>query len=318
MENLIEQLKCENNKGTTKNNYYQIWRKFNEFIIQLDHIPKSWEQRTALYCGYLIVEKKLQSATVRSYISGIKSVLKNDGYMWDDGFVLLSVLTKSCKLKNDMVKTRLPIQVGLLDLILFDVKRRFEENQPYLEAMYMTAFLFSYHGLLRVGEISESIHAIKAKDIHESKNSNKIMIVLYSSKTHGKESLPQKIRITGKSSIEVTDPQSCNTKFLSKHHKRSKFCPVQWAKHYISMRKPIEDDSEQFLVFSDGSNLKAQHLRTLLRKILASFKLESNLYDTHSFRIGRATDLFKSGIDVETIKQIGRWKSNAVYKYLRQ
>ena len=41
------------------------------------------------------------------------------------------------------------------------------------------------------------------------------------------------------------------------------------------------------------------------------------LYDTHSLHIRRATDLYKSGSKVETIKQLGRWKSSAVYNYLK-
>ena len=40
-------------------------------------------------------------------------------------------------------------------------------------------------------------------------------------------------------------------------------------------------------------------------------------YDTHSFRIGRATDLSKGGRSLSKIKRAGRWKSNAVYNYLR-
>ena len=93
---------------------------------------------------------------------------------------------------------------------------------------------------------------------------------------------------------------------------------MKWAKRYIKMRQKIKNEQEQLFIFRDGSNLKAHHLRNLLRDILYSFKLEGNLYDTHSFRIGRATDLFKMGMDMENIKQMGRWKSNAVYKYLRQ
>ena len=320
LQGLLESLKNQQHQDSTKTYYYKVWQKFNEFIIRLDHMPKSWEDRTSLYCGYLICEKKLQSSTVKSYISGIKSVLKNDGYMWDDEKVLLNVLTRSCKLKNDIVKTRLPIQVGLLDLILYDIRRRYETTQPYLEAMYITAYLFAYHGLLRVGELTQSPHTILAKNIHESRTSNKLLLVLYSSKTHGLDSLPQKIRIIGKSLLEVTNPSEDEivTSYKSKHFKQSKFCPVEWGKRYISMRQPIIEDSEQFFIFSDGTNLQASHLRRLLRKILQSFQLDSNLYDTHSFRIGRATDLFKLGVSVDQIKQLGRWRSNAVYKYLRQ
>ena len=46
--------------------------------------------------------------------------------------------------------------------------------------------------------------------------------------------------------------------------------------------------------------------------------LEEVNYDTHSLRIGCAKDLQKAGLSVESIKDIGRWKSNAVYQYLNK
>lgn len=45
--------------------------------------------------------------------------------------------------------------------------------------------------------------------------------------------------------------------------------------------------------------------------------LNKDLYDTHSFRSGCATDLSKMGIPVEDIKKIGRWRSNSVYEYFK-
>ena len=45
--------------------------------------------------------------------------------------------------------------------------------------------------------------------------------------------------------------------------------------------------------------------------------LESHLYNTHSLHIGRASDLSKMGANVEKIKHVGRWKSNAVYRYIK-
>ena len=43
----------------------------------------------------------------------------------------------------------------------------------------------------------------------------------------------------------------------------------------------------------------------------------SKLYTFHSERSRRALDLLKLGLSVETIKRLGRWKSNAVFRYLR-
>ena len=277
-------------------------------------MPRTWEDRLSLYCAFLIVVKKRKSSTIRSYISGIKHILKVDGYVWNEGQVLLNTITKSCKIKNDRLKVRLPIQKGLLELILFGIQRKYED-QPYLEAMYISAFLLQYYGLMRIGEIADSIHSLKAINIHETET--KMLLVLYSSKTHNIDVPPQKIKIFGNKTVEITDSSQLVGKYTIKRKDLGKFCPVEWTRRYIKLRDPITKSEENFFIFRDKTPIKAHFFRSLLRSIINSLNLEANLYDTHSFRIGRATDLFKSGVSVEDIKHLGRWKSNAVYKYLK-
>ena len=246
-------------------------------------------------------------------------MLSTDGYEWDNGKMILNTLTKSCKLKNDKLKVRLPIQKGLLELILFKVQRKFD-TQPYLEAMYISMYLLQYYGLFRIGEIADSQHSIKASNVHETTTRRdetpRLLIVLYTSKTHGLDKPPQKIKIFGNKRIEIVD-SDINSKYSLKKSDLGKFCPVEWTRRYIQLRGPIKQQNENLFVFRDKSSIKPDIVRKLLRDILEDFDLDSTLYDTHSFRIGRATDLFRSGVSIETIKQLGRWKSNAVYRYLK-
>ena len=97
-----------------------------------------------------------------------------------------------------------------------------------------------------------------------------------------------------------------------------KFCPVEKTKEFIKLRPKIKNLNEQFFIFRDGTTLKADQLRRIVRETITDLRLDGNLYDIHSFRIGRATDLEKHNINIDRIKQLGRWKSNAVYKYLRR
>ena len=318
LEGLLEELKHGAHQGSTKANYYGIWKKFNEFLIKLDKMPKTWEDRLSLYCAYLITVKKRKSSTVKSYISGIKYILRSDGYEWDEGKMLLNTITKSCKLKNDKLKVRLPIQKGLLELILFRIQRKFE-TQPYLEAMYVTAFLLQYYGLLRIGEIANSPHSLKAVNVHEAEKEQipRLLLVLYTSKTHGRDKPPQKIKIFGNKSIEILNEDHTTHSYSMRKQELGKFCPVQWTKRFIHLRGPVKNNDENFFHFRDSSPVSASVFRNMLRETIASFDLDPSIYDTHSFRIGRATDLFKSGVSVDDIKQLGRWKSNAVYKYLK-
>ena len=281
-----------------------MWRQLNKFIINLDCNCNSlsWEERTALFGAYL-VDKGVQSSTLKSYFSAIKHVLKLDGYMWNENKVLFSSLVKGCKLQNDKVKVRLPIQKGLLELLLFEINRYFQSNpQPYLESLYHTMFSLAYYGMLRVGEVTYSPHTVKACNVHVGNNKDKILIVLYTSKTHGEESRPQKVKISASPCINAP---------------KRLFCPVKAVLKFMQDRGPYEDDSEPFFTFADKTAVKDHQFRSFLRILLDRLGLDSSLYDVHSFRIGRTCDLEKFGYSVDQIKSMGRWKSNAVYRYLK-
>ena len=248
-------------------------------------------------------DKGYKSATMKTYISAIKRVLMDDGYAWNNSIVLFASLTKACRLQNDKVYTRFPIQFGLFELILFEISRVY--SQPYLIALYRGIFTLAYYGLMRISELVVSPvtnHHVRAKDIHVGMNKNKILVVLYTSKTHGLESHPQKIKIHA--SEEDYNPSSKN------------FCPFNIMRRYMRIRGGFDIKTEPLFVFSDGSRVHADQVRRTLRICLSRLGLDPSLYDTHSFRIGMASDMLRQHQDLDRIKMAGRWHSNAVYKYL--
>ena len=79
--------------------------------------------------------------------------------------------------------------------MLFELERIFSTNsQPYLELLYKGIFCLGYYGMMRVGELVSGDHTLKASNVHIGQNKNKLMMVLYSSKTHDRKSRPQKLR----------------------------------------------------------------------------------------------------------------------------
>ena len=304
VSNVLERLKQKQTRESTANNYLCVWRQLNRFLISLDSRESlSWEEKTALFGAYL-VDGGVQSSTLKFYFSAIKHILKQDGYVWDSDKMLLSSLIRGCQLENDSVKIRLPIQKGLFEMLLFEMERKFggSSPQPYLEIMYKAIFCLGYYGMLRVGEMTLGPHTVKAGNIHVGHNKDEILIVLYTSKTHGKESGPQKVKISARS---------------GRHMDKQFFCPFKSVIDYMLHRGNYDRDEEQFFVFADGSPVRPNNLRCVLRSLLDALDLNSQLYDVHSFRIGRTCDLFKYGYSIEQIKAMGRWKSNAVYKYLK-
>ena len=109
-----------------------------------------------------------------------------------------------------------------------------------------------------------------------STQQRKILIVLYTSKTHGQESGPQEIKISGL-------PTSDNEKGI--------FCPFKLVLSYMHLRGDYSSDDEQFFTFANKFPVKATHLRNFLRTLLEKVNPDSWLNDVHSFRIGRTSDL---------------------------
>ena len=306
VNNVLERLQNSQTRKSTANNYLSVWRHLNKFIINLDQRQNlSWEEKTALF-GACLVDGGVQSSTLKSYFSAIKHILKQNGYPWDDQKVLLSSLVRGCKLENDRVKFRLPIQKGLFEMLLFEVESTFNSEavvpQPYLEVMYKCLFCLAYYGMLRVGELTMGPHVVKAGNVHVGHNKDKILVVLYSSKTHGAESGPQKVKVSAK-----------DTKLSLQKFSRF-FCPVRTVLKFMELMGNFEEDSEQFFVFTDRSPVKPNQARSVLMILLDRLNLDSMLYGVHSFRIGRTCDLAKFGYSIKQIKFLGRWKSNAVYR----
>ena len=120
IQQIMDKLKNESNRNSTKKNYHCVWRHFNEFFIKLDVKPRNWEDRLTLFVGHPIEDQK-KSSTIKSYISAIKYVLREDRITINENKSLLNLLTKACHYINDRVRTRLPIHKDLLHALLLQI-----------------------------------------------------------------------------------------------------------------------------------------------------------------------------------------------------
>ena len=318
LRSIIERLKLNRIRDSTRRNFYSVWRQFNNFFLQLDHKPEEWEDRITLFVGYLI-EKNKKAQTVKSYLSAMKAVLAEDKIKLDPDTFLLSALTRACKFKNDYVKTRLPIHKHLLMKILQEAKTYFgyKQQQPYLEALYSAMISTAYFGLFRIGELASGSHPIMVTDVSLARNKRKILFVLRSSKMLTPGEKPQTITVSSTKKIN-----SQTNYWKQKEEKLNRkginyFCPYQLIRNYLAVRPGYIDPSEPFFVFIDNSPVKPENVRLVLKTLIARCGFNSKYYFFHGLRTGCASDMLKIGISVETIKKLGRWRSNAVFMYLR-
>ena len=262
-----------------------------------------------LFVGYL-VQNNRRPATVKSYVSAIRAVLQEVNVTLQEDRVLITALTRACRLRNDIINIRLPIQKGMLVLLLKEVNTIFAE-QPYLKDLYRALLSTAYFGLFRVGELTAApgAHQVLASDVHIGINKDKILFILRSSKTHGKSSSPQLIKITSSRQAQL--------KGWHQHLHLRPPCLFALLQTYLSARENSKSYNEPFFVFKNRVPVTAAQFRASLKRCLKSSGFDDKLYTSHCFRIGRSCDLYKCGVSIENIKKLGRWKSNAVFQYLR-
>ena len=91
-------------------------------------------------------------------------------------------------------------------------------------------------------------------------------------------------------------------------------CPIRAYKRYLQLRGHAPGPA---FIHPDGMPVTRQQLSGRLRHFLALADLKADLYDTHSFRIGKATDIAREGYTDAQIALIGRWKSDAFRRYIK-
>lgn len=298
-----ERIKGMGLRPKTKRAYYNRWKALNKFLIKFDSIPETWEDRIVLYVTHLIDTKK-KSNTVKSYLSAIRYILQEDGVVLNENKVELSALLRACKKQNDTLYIRLPIQYKLFRSILRRTSKLIdrERGQSYLASLLRASFSMAYFGLMRVSELTAGEHQLKAEDVRYSKEKDKIVLHLRSSKTHSRNDPPQKIEIHAVPQMGVDCPVRCIWNYLQERDRNN------WTL------------DEPFFIFRDRSPFTSIQFRNNLRDILRNLGVDEQLYDTHSYRCGRCTDLQEMGFSIDQICEVGRWspKSTTILTYIRK
>ena len=159
---------------------------------------------------------------------------ENEVTLNEDQF-LLSSLTRACKLKNDVITTRLPLRRDLVRLIVNQVQHHFNKpsrNQPYLGKLCKALFVALYFGLLRIGEVTASPHMILARNVHMGVNKNKLCFILDSSKMHTKGNKSQIVKIE-------------QPRVTSRRENKNIMDPFKLIGEYIEARPAVKSLQEQ-------------------------------------------------------------------------
>ena len=91
-------------------------------------------------------------------------------------------------------------------------------------------------------------------------------------------------------------------------------CPVKLLQKYLALRP---SGPGPVFVSTLGKPISRQQFLGALHSSVRFRSLDPSLYNTHSFRIGRSTDMTFQGYSDAQIRAVGRWKSDAYKRNIR-
>ncbi len=235
----------------------------------------------------------LMPATVQNYASAISFTHKLFN-MPDptDNFLFTKFLAG---MKKDAPKRRSldPVTRDRLEKLCQATERVCKT--AYDKLLYKCLMSMMYFGCLRISEVTKnkrSKHTIRKEHLKvQCCGSEKHLLLHFKTFKHSKESKTMKIG--------------------SKNHS---YCPVHLYEQYVQVRPP----SVTAFVDYQGRPLSRSKVAAVLARLSHHAGLSHLRINTHSFRVGRTTDLAMSGKYSDSyIRAVGRWSSSAYQKYIR-
>lgn len=275
---------------SSRKQYNKYWKDFVAFYFDRFDLPisQSKAKHVQLFITYLHTYKIQSVSSLRCYLSGIAFYSK----MYYDRDITksfgLSLLLKSYSKNKKAELIRKPIDNILLEKLIKHVQ--LSSLSQYDKLCYTLIYSLMYHACLRICEIchSNSIkHIIQFDNVTYSKSECILKLKLMSYK-HSQGATPTIVIncSTFHNDVErYLKKRGCNPGYFICHENHKPFTRTE--------------------------------LVGTLKKHLMLLKYNPDEYNSHSFRIGKATDLYHQGASDSQISAIGRWCSGAFRKYIR-
>ncbi len=245
-----------------------------------------------LFLAYLDL-KQYAPATISTYLSLVNHIHKSSGGTCFIQHQLIKKVLSGIYKSSKPNPKREPITLSLLHRLHKVLARATDSHFDLI--LYRAIFTFMYHSCARVGELSVS------------GGQKKIILHL--------------------SHLQLTEPRKVLVNFGRFKHNASSLvhtiplikdgspvCPVANISAFLELR---HSKPGYLFAYPDGNPVSAKSIWTTLEKALVLLRLDPKRYGTHSFRIGRCTDLAKQGASEPKIMSLGRFHSGAFMKYIR-
>ena len=239
-------------------------------------------------------QQGLKASTIKSKLSAIGFVYESSGLCNPTQSFTVQKLLVSYTKSDKYQPTRKSINLKLLKRLVHSISKSCDSD--YNKRLFVSAFTLMYHAALRVSEVCKtpsSKHTLQFQQITTiRKRSTKLLSIKFTSFKHSHNP----------------------TASLVIHPDKKSTCPVKSFHRYTELRGNFKGPA---FCLKDGTPLTRVQLLRVLHDHLTLTGYQCNEYNTHSFRIGKTTDLANQGYSHTQIAMIGRWRSNAYLKYIK-
>ena len=253
----------------------------------------------ALYLAHLHQHGK-KHGTLLSHSSAIGFVHKISGHADPTNSFLITKMLSGAKHTshetNNLSEALLPITNNILQQLIAAIP--YCNNTVYGRAMIKALFLLAHGACLRAGEIvlsDNSSHCLQIHQIIPIAENGLICAfkIQFSTYKHHNYKTP--------------------TLILRSSHDKT-LCPVFALHQYLQLRYPTPGP---LFLTERGHPLTRIQFSSLLKQCATMCGLPAYRYNTHSFRIGKVTQMAHDNVSDLNIRQIGRWSSDAFRRYIR-
>lgn len=286
---------------STHRTYQTALKKFQSFFkAHFNQSIVTWPIPSSVllnFIAYLSIQQHAPS-TVQLYISAIAFYHKLQGFKDPtNNFLITKALQGLKRTRGREEDSRRPISFHIMLQIIDSLPAIC--SSTYEVKLFTCAFSLAYFALLRVGECTftgnhTNSHFIRFQGIEVQSQRNQVKVTIPHSKTQQ----------TGRQATLIIQGQPHST-----------LCPVRIISEFLKVR-PHTPATHIFLVHSDTAPLTRFQFNAVLQKSLKNSGI-TGYFGTHSFRIGRASDMALQGVPYDNIQKAGRWRSPVFLKYIR-
>ena len=288
---------------TTRSTYSAGWKRFTSFCAEFGLLSTPASEHTLLLFVTSLAVSNLSYGTIKVYLSAVRHIHVLSGFHTDlnnqftPRLQLALVGIKRSQAAASPQRTRLPITLQIMQ----KAKHLLSQKSSYDNTMLWAACCLAFFGFLRVSEFTvptqhdydASTH-LSLSDISVDNRNNPQLI-----KVHIKQSKTDPFRQGTDIYLGATD---------------NSICPISGLIPYLSIRGA---QPGPLFITKDHRYLTRLLFSQKLDTLLDHLQINTQQYNTHSFRIGAATTAAQALIPDAHIKMLGRWRSDAYQQYIR-